>query len=341
MEFYIFSYFFFFSVALLGVGRRNFKLWSLVGLLPMVILVLLRGAIGTDTPFYQQNIELIQSHDSLAFIFEPGFEFIILAIGRITSDSLVAVKIIALITLFFLFSSNWLSPFAGQIISFAFIPYFFLDMTMNGLRYGLAFSICLYALSLFYNKDYIRLTFVGFFAVLIQISSVYVLGFLNLLFNPGLRKFLIAFILAGIVLSFSYDYLSFKTSVNQDLRIVSPTSGVAPLILSSISIAGALSNSAIRTNFSNQFCILFLMSLMTYGLTFLSSAGLRFQQLNLFTIFMAIIFAGTLAGVTKSKRIYLSALLVGILGSIFRLNNFIGQAGVDSSSFMPYRFFWE
>jgi hypothetical protein len=307
----------------------------------MFLLVLLRGAIGPDTPMYQQSIELIQSKESFAFIFEPGFELIILAIGRLTSDSLLTTKIIALITFLVVFSSNWFSPFAGQIISFAFMPYFLLDMTMNGLRYGLAFAICLYSLSLFYHKNYLQLTFAGFFAILIQISSVYVLGFLNLLFNPGLKNLFIVILLAGIILSSSFEYLSFKASVNQDLRIVSPTSGVAPFLLSSVSIAGAWSNAAIRTNYSKQFCILFLMSLITYGLTFLSSAGLRFQQLNLFTILLAVILAGTSAGVTNSKPIYLSALLVGVLGSIFRFNNFISQAGLDSSSFMPYRFFWE
>ena len=341
MEFYIFSYFFFFSVALLSVGRRNFKLWSLVGLLPMVILVLLRGTIGPDTPMYQQNIELIQSHDSLAFIFEPGFELIILAIGRITSDSLIAVKIIALITLFFLFSSDWLSPLAGQIISFAFIPYFFLDMTMNGLRYGLAFVLCLYTLSQFYHKNYLQQGVFGVSAVLIQISSVYVLGFLGMLFNPRLKSiFIIIFLAVCVVFSF-YDYLFYKASVNQELRIVSASSGLAPLLLSSVSIAAVLTNPAIRIHYTKQFCILFLMAILTYGLTLLSAAGLRFQQLNLFTIFLAMIFACSSAGILKSKTITLSLLLVGILGSFFRLNNFIGQAGLDPSSFVPYRFFWE
>ena len=80
MDFYIFSYAFFFVVVLIGVGRSNFKLWSFVGALPMFLLVLLRGAIGPDTPMYQQSIELIQSKESFAFIFEPGFELIILAI---------------------------------------------------------------------------------------------------------------------------------------------------------------------------------------------------------------------------------------------------------------------
>jgi hypothetical protein len=341
MELYVFSYLFFFSVSLLGVGRRNFKLWSLVGLLPMVVLVLLRGAIGPDTPMYQQNIELIQSQESFAFIFEPGFELIILAISRITLDSLLAVKIIALITLFFLFSSDWLSPLAGQIISFALIPYFFLDMTMNGLRYGLAFALCLYTLSQFYHRNYLQQWGGGISAVLIQISSVYVLGFLSILFNPKLKSIFVIIFLAGSVLFSFYDYLFYKASVNQDLRIVSASSGLAPLLLSSISIAGILTNAAIRVHYLKQFCILFLMAILTYGLTLLYAAGLRFQQLNLFTIFLAMIFACSSAGIIKSKPITLSLLLVGILGSFFRLNNFIGQAGLDPSSFLPYRFFWE
>lgn len=308
--------------------------------LPMFSLVWLRGNVGVDLPMYVQSIEFIQQNGGYSFIFEPGFELLILAISPIISNPILIAKIIATITTLLLLSSKWHTKIAYQALGLGILPYFYLDMTMNGLRYGLAFAVVLFSLNGLLAMQ--RLTYVSTMlaAASVQVSSFYLSGLLQILLRPSWKYFFLLLPIATGVALLGSDYFLMKAAANADLSKPGVTAGAAPLILSIILLAGCWSDKQINKNHRMGFLILFALSFVTYGLTQVSYAGLRFQQLNFFLILLLLIYASEKTNKKPSKIILSTLILIAALSSASRINNFYSEAGNGEAPFIPFKFFW-
>jgi hypothetical protein len=307
----------------------------------MLSLIWLRGNVGVDLPMYVQSIELIQLANSYTFLFEPGFEFLILALSSIANDPATVAKMIGTLTTALLISRSWQTKTAYQVLSLGIIPYFYLDMTMNGLRYGLAFAIALFALPALLTTQRSKYTMSALTAASIQVSSLYLTGLLQTLLKPSRLLFLVMLPTIAIIAWISADYLLLKAIANSELSKPGITAGIAPLLLSIIILVGCWNDRLVRTRNHATLMMLFGLTLATYGITQFSYAGLRFQQLNYFLILLFLIYASEQIRQRTSKTLLLTLILVSILSTAFRFNNFYSEAGNGDAPFAPFKFYWQ
>lgn len=307
----------------------------------MFVLVWLRGNVGVDLPMYLNSIELIQLVNGYTFRFEPGFELLILGLSSIVSDPATVAKIIATLTTVFLFMGNWRTKTAYQVLGLCIIPYFYLDMTMNGLRYGLAFAITLMSLHGLVANQRFRSTLTGLAVPSIHISSLYLTGLLQILLKPSRSYILLALPIIAIISQIGSDYLFQKATANAGLSKPNMTAGVAPLLLSIIVLIGCWIGKLVHTKNLATLLILFALTLATYGITQFSYAGLRLQQLNYFLILLFLIYSTEKTQRYRSKNLLFALILASILGTALRLNNFYSVAGIGDAPFAPFRFYWQ
>lgn len=340
MAIYIFTYALYFAILGVGLRRKNIRRWVVAATLPMFALVWLRGNVGVDLPMYVQSIEVIQQSGGYTFLFEPGFEFLILALSHVSSDPMIVAKLIATITTLLLLGTKWRTRTAYQAIGLGIIPYFYLDMTMNGLRYGLAFSIILVSLNNMMSMQRFRYASSALLAASMQVSSFYLIGILQILHKPNWKHLLLMFaVIIGVALMGS-EYFLFKASVNAELSKPGITAGIAPLFLSVLMLTGCWNSNKILHAHRTKLQILFVLSFATYGVTQITYAGLRFQQLNYFLILLFVIYASEKAGIKYSKLIFTALILLSVFGSVLRLSNFQSEAGNGDAPFAPYKFYW-
>jgi len=338
---YLITYALYFAILGIGLARQNTRRWIIAASTPMFALVLLRGNVGVDLPMYVQSIELIQLANGYTFLFEPGFELLILGLSSIASDPATVAKMIATLTTVFLLLGKWRTKTAYQVLGLGIIPYFYLDMTMNGLRYGLAFAIALLSLHGLMATQRIRYTLSALAAASMQISSLYLTGLLQTLLKPSRKYILLVLPIIAIIALIGTDYLLQKATANVGLSKPGMTAGIAPLLLSIIVLIGCWKDKFISSNYRIALLILLALTMATYGITQFSYAGLRFQQLNYFLILLFVIYTSENSGRARSKNLLLTLILVSILSTAFRLNNFYSEAGNGDAPFAPYKFFWQ
>lgn len=340
MAIYLFTYALYFAILGVGLRRKNTRRWVVAATLPMFALVWLRGTVGVDIPMYVQSIELIQQSGGYTFLFEPGFEFLILALGHISTDPMISVKMIATITTLLLLGTKWRTNIAYQAIGLGIIPYFYFDMTMNGLRYGLAFAIVLASLNSLMSAQLSRYASSTLLAASMQLSSLYLSSILQILLKPNWKYIIVMLILLIGIALIGSEYLLIKASANSDLSKPGITAGVAPLLLSLLVLTGCWNSKIILHSHRKKLQTLFILSIATYCVTQISYAGLRFQQLNYFLILLFVIYASEKSGLKSSKIILATLIFTAVISSAFRLNNFQSEAGIGDAPFVPYKFYW-
>jgi EpsG family len=293
-----------------------------------------------DTPFYAQSVDLLRISNSLLFIFEPIFEYLLLLLASHIDNSFTVLNIISAFTTALLFLSNRKSEINSRILALGIVPYFYLDMTMNGLRYGLAFAIVMVA-STFIVKGRIK-TFIALSLVagLVQITALLLSGLLYFLINLQWKRLIALFLASTAILILGGDYIFSKVVANRELVTQSITAGIAPLLISSILLGGCYMTGTLRQSLRVQITILSLLTLLTYLLTQITYAGLRFQQLVLFLIYLYLICAIDSMRKQISKTFLITLIVCAILSSAFRLKNFHSEANIGDAPFAPYKFFW-
>jgi hypothetical protein len=307
----------------------------------MFSLVWLRGNVGTDTDSYTRIIDNLQSIDYIIFVFEPGFTLLIFAISQFIHDPLIIIKIIATIITVLLIIVKWNSVISYQTLALGVIPYFYLDMTMNGLRYGLAFAIALIALKQLLASQTLRYLTFSFIAMINHLSSFYLTSVLILIHKPSRITYLgFASCVAVLVIIGSYYFMS---RFQAYIYLSSPSifSGLGPVLLSLIILIGCSLDRQFRRNGLSTIVVLFFITIFFYGIAIISYAGLRFLTLNYFLILMFVIYTAEKTNKKSSKIILISLIIASILGSAFRLRNFYIESGVGESPFSPYLFYWE
>lgn len=307
--------------------------------LPAIAIVMFKANVGTDTENYRYFAETILL-DPLILAqdldIENGFYWLLKVIVNITDSPRFTVNFIsATIALYsiFLFSNNRNSIIIFSLLIF---PVFFFDMTMNGLRYGLAFLFAKQAFDYFESRrKFLSLPFVALCASM-QITGVLVYLLLiikNLNFKVLLNLTLITIIVGNLF----WNRLAEKLFSYSEMYSPNIYSGLAPL---SIFTACYLVLLRYRNKVDLNIHLMFLLEILSFVMAKYSYAGLRFQLLILFSLFCAI--STYKLDSYKNKKIVLTLfLIIGLIGFVAKLKNFADDYGNPPSPFMPYTFLWE
>lgn len=348
MIFYIFPYLiillFSFYLRGLKANKRISVVIILLILLPAILIFLLRGDVGTDTFNYLEYYRLKASEATGVKEFEPGFEFLSSFFITIGISERSFVNSIALITTLFIAFS--FSGVKDKVILFflVFFPLFFYDFTMNGLRYGLGFSIAAIAIDNYYKKNKLWFTFFSLSAVLVQYSSFLLI--LVFLLEKLKTKYLIVLALSLVTIlalfwnyfEILFLYLTLKQEAYKEVAAPGITSGIAPLFIFLILGLSFIKNVPKDSNLKGIY-ILFFFEFFSFLISKISYAGLRFQSLFLFAL---VIYLKNNFYLIQNKNKYFKVMIfISFIAFFIFLKNVNTDVEDNQSPFLPYKFFWE
>ena len=338
---YLLSFTFYFIFVCVGIRQKKLRSWLLFASIPVVGLALLRGMVGVDTAFYHQAVDLIRDQDSLILRFEPLFEVVILYFSRLMESSLLVLVVIASITTLLLFIGEYKIEDQPYLLALGIIPYIYMDMTMNGIRYGLAYSLILCAAYFYICGSKIIFYLVAVAAALVQVSSALLAIMFIVFIDSRWRALLFGALFSTSALIFFGDYIQLKIEDNASLITQSSSAGLAPLLLSALTLITFWSELKLRSVARFQLISLVISSIGFFAITQFYYFGLRLQLLNLFLIYLVGACILSRQNIRLGGKQVMTLFLIGILAAGFRLKNFSNDAGVGDSPFAPYHFFWE
>jgi hypothetical protein len=316
-----------------------------MGFLPLFLLVALRGSVGSDTAAYLNIVSVIQENGNFIGI-EQGFIYLIKALLFVVNDPLQICVLVALITTIALLIASKSDERSLFVFVVCIVPLFYLDMTMNGLRYGLSFAFSMLAMSRFYQHHLLSSVVLGVVAVLFHVSGLF-LFLISALLADNKYKFIRSLKLLGVLIFVVLAQYYWQALGNLDAKekylayknITSPFwySGLSTLIISWLLLyvlQGGKNDKALLT--THQFYMLFLLTLSTFILAKFSYAGLRLQSIVLFTMLLMMQYKPRLAKImdaTRKKRM----LMIGCLGVLVFVKNLISTQGQGASPFAPWQ----
>ncbi len=312
-------------------------------ILPAFLIVVLRGNVGTDTHTYLNFFRNYKLNGFSNITFEPGFEFLGWFFSLISLNERVSIALISTATTFILCKLFSHSREEMLIFGLILFPIYYVDFTMNALRYGLAFTFSAVAIDELYNKKYRKTLLFAVIALLFHYSSVLVI--VPFLMNYLKKKYWVLIVLSvgSFILLFPnlFDQLMFYLDSKEYAYSLfySPTtfSGAAPMILTLL----LYFNFIINTKKKDHVALIHLILLAEIGsfiIARFSYAGLRLQSAFLFA--MIIFLKNNWQYINYKKRNAEILLLISFIAfSIFLKNVSSDTSG--ESPFSPYTFFWE
>jgi EpsG family len=340
VTYYLIPLLFFYALSLTSRISQQPKALFVLGALPAAVLAVFRGNVGTDTAVYLQSIELLSTEGALMNIFEPGFEYMVLSLSAMSLTPPWILSIIAAITTI-LFFVGWFRIDRSLTLLSCIFAIFYFDMTMNGIRYGLSFSLVLLGASYLVKAKRLEYMVLVLLASFIQVSA----GLLGiLLFTLHEKKWSTAIYWLGAITLLSTqfgEYIVLKVLANESLQSPSATSGVAPLIVTIATLSAWAMNRTIRTGAIGKISTLLILTLSTYAVSQYFYAGLRFQFLIFFLVALCLCCHLHSIGHRMPKSLGITLIVIGILGAGLRLRNFSDGAFDGESPFIPYHFIWE
>lgn len=297
----------------------------------MLLLILLRDNVGTDTANYLSYFQYIKSIE-LNFLggWEPGFVLISYFFSNTLNLPANAVMaIINSITCIFLYIS-WLRTGSNPVYFLLLvIPIFFVELTFDAVRLGLGLSIALLGVNKI--KDDIKIyIFYMLLGTMFHYSvAIFALVFyiLNIRFNLKYLIFLLPiFILAGAIEERISPYIGYETA-NWYSGI-----GVSICILFALFVL-------FTQDPNKKLMIVFKgISLMMvfYGVAQLSVAGLRMLSLLNYALLFMILFEANLNPKKLKTSIFAYCFMLSILNNYSIIRSYPGSIGFESS-YIPYK----
>lgn len=320
-----------------GLSKRAI---FLVGLLPAILFVVFRGNVGTDTGNYLGMVEeiganLTASHED--FDVEIGFFLLMKGLTLVFGDPHVVVNLVSLSIA--LYAYRIFSGSTERILVFSLLifPIFFFDMSMNGLRYALAFLVAKDSADRWARDQRTKSVILLVLCVTLQVSGLLV--FLLLRLGTFSRRAVLYIVpLLALFFYLFWERLAYKFLAYQMLESPGAASGLLPLV---IFFAAYAVVSLADSQLWRRFSVLALLEALSFVLARFTYAGLRFQLLILFVLFCAIS-SISLQSYAKGKNIVVMCLFViGFVGFLGSLKHYLDDSGVPPSPFLPYTFFWE
>ena len=322
---------------------------------PLLVIMILRGNVGTDTVAYLGIVSDIGVNANVASI-EHGFVYLIKLLLLITKNNMFVLVLIAIFTTIVMLTASAQSYRSKFVLLVCVVPIFYLDMTMNGLRYGLSFAFAMYAVQKFYSKHEKMSVVLAVISVLIHSSSILIfLIFAAIADNKEeLRKWLLItgilfiFMLGSLYLSNILEFFNSNNIYSKDINLTnkfyaykyfkSPSwlSGLSTLIMSALLLLTLKLSNKAHTLFNNRgFYIVLVIVFITFVISKFSYAGLRLQSLVLFCILLIMQFKPSILDVLD-KQFKRRLLLVGFLGTLTFIKNAIQTEGQQLSPFAPW-----
>ena len=222
------------------------------------------------------------------------------------------------------------------------IPYFYLGMVMNGVRYGLAFSLAVLAASYLLKRQSWWFWQISIIAGLSHLSALVLVFLLYIQSYLKNRLPAVVFTLgggSGVMVFFFYDYLVTKFNAYENILPPSSLSGLATFIISLCTLMIWFFDAQLRKNKQAIFS-LFLLIVLSYALAQITYAGIRFQFLIVFLLVLSIQFQMAYWNIKLGKKAAYMAIFTGFVGLMSKFRNMLDGYGAGESPFLPYVFFW-
>lgn len=347
MSYYIFPYIFAITgfIILYIYEIRSTFFTTILCLLPSILIVILRGNVGTDTYTYLGYFKELIKDINYDSSFEKGFigfSVILINLGLNERQCIAIIGLATTIILAYCFSS---STEKFTVFILLLYPIFFYDMTMNGLRYGLAFALSTLAIhNLIKDRLWLFILY-SLLAASIQISSILIL----IIFLTGQFSFKHLSVLFILSISLIYvinyfwtidlSYFYSKQDMYKDLVAPEGLSGLSPLILFLlIYFCFLLFYEGKIIEIQKQIHIILILELLSFILSKISYSGLRFQMLFLFAL---MVFVSNNIDLSKNRfKITCCYCIISMISFIITLKHFNYYDAQVLSPFLPYTFFW-
>lgn len=243
MIYYILSFFIYYLGLIYFrkyLGRKG-RMVLFISILPIFSLVMLRGNVGTDTHTY---LNIISSIGESSYVgTEVGFTYIVKLMLYLGFDAKLITLLIALITTVVLMQMATVSMRSLMVLTFCIIPVFYLDITMNGLRYGLSFVLAGMSVAYFYRQQCFLMILIAMSAILIHVSGLIVFAVMLMLANDKNELMAWLKVVTGLILLVLLQYnisggLDIDSKITAYSNFTSPTvlSGIAPLVISIVTL---------------------------------------------------------------------------------------------------------
>ena len=349
MIYYIFPYFYvlFFSLLIYLGNVKSVKAWHiLLLLLPAILVFALRGNVGTDTYYYLGLLDDYMHYGESEARYEPGFEFLGKALIGLGLSPRFALASIGLLTTLLLCKAYSASKRQMLLLTLLVFPLYFFFFLMNGIRYGLSFSLATISIDKLYRKKYLSATIWGLIAISMQYSAALViLPFVGTLVK---KKFIVVIVLllVGVFLispdSFSLitDRIAGKSEAYSGITAPSIFSGLAPLFIVLMMYASFLSFNN-KNPYSKLIHIILLLEVLSFIMAKFTYAGLRFQGVFMYCIILYLKFSIDAISVNHIRKLVYIFIMLSLVGIILFLKNIYVTVDGDMSPFLPYKFFWE
>lgn len=336
---YLVTYLIFLICFFAGAITDRLRLFAIIAFIPMFYLISARGVVGVDSAFYIRLFDNIRYQGPLAGGFEPGFSFLIASLTKIFPDSFDILIILGCFTSIIMLIAAFVLERKPILFLTIVVPFFMFDMTMNGLRYGLAFSIvAVGATGLIYQKRWIFLV-CTILAVSIQVSSILVAVGAWALIESKIKTFIVIAIFAVLTTFFFRDYLGDKASANSDLAAPGGTAGLVPYIITILIIVAVCLDKRIFQNMRIPLLGIAAMQTAAFAMARYYYAGLRMEGVILFMLYIVLtVRFARLDYLPKYRPIITLFFTAAVMSSALRLKNFSDEQSQGDSPFAPYYF---
>lgn len=323
------------SILSLKIKGKGYKYLFFIFFIPAVIIVTMRGLVGTDTYTYlyffqQSEWDIKENRSNLEF----GFIIYLKIVTYLEILPQKALNLFSLIICIIIYTNFSRSKSAFIIFSSLIFPVFFYDMTMNGIRYGMAFVLAV-PFIVEPIKDIFKINKNKIYMVLAMLNhnSVLTFIFFKIFVNLNIKNFIFGLLASTVVFYLLQDYLILKFNNYSELDSPNALSGIQPLVIMFLLVI--INSNFFKLN-TNRNIYLFILQMCFYGLTQFTYAGLRFQFATLF--FMMVLMINDRD--CKNYNLYIASIyLVGFLGFLLKMRNMLDSYGIGFSPFLPYAFY--
>lgn len=315
----------------------------LIALVPLGLLVILRGDVGVDTPTYESIIRDYLDGDT-ASKFEKGFYWVVNIASIITHDEVVILRIFSIIIImlliFYLINSDKDEAF---LLTAYVLPMSFFDLATNTIRFGISISLFLIALQCNWrnkNRYFILLCILSIFfhysilfCIVIYLVATKVANLTRLLY-----LLLCSITVLIFILTYLSDYLLLKYLAYSEFSAPSNVSGVRYIsILLLLMIGTLVSGLSIKIK-KKQVILAAILLLLGLVLTNFSYAGLRVLYLSVFLYpFLDLAYhkSQSLKMNCSIRTIWFAA---GFISFIFLMRGYFNESGTGIAPSLPYSF---
>ncbi len=335
------------AVAMRAVPHR---LAAVVLVLVFGFFAVMRGSVGTDTvDVYESMAGDLLSNGFAANIIEPGFRALLYGFARWTDSPQLAVRGIALV-------------FAALLLAFAvrankveswylfalFIPAFFIALSFNAERIGIACAILLLSLRDSRLGRPRRSMVLLFGSLLFHYSSVVILAHTWLVESRVHTKRFIVTAVAALLVATAFAYIGYAYVLQKytlyalsGYEAPGPLSGLSQVAIVAIILAGLRHFHMERQLRQRTLWVTIALCVTFWAITRYSYAGLRLLDLLAFALPYSLLRAiarGDAMLTSRAKGVFVVA---GFVGATFFLRNMLVEPTTSVSPFIPYHFLWQ